>query len=92
MSEKSGVGTENGTLQEHEVVQLLDALCVKYGFCLPPRWKGRLSKNPPRTIRKFVDTVIRVEGLNPETLDSDLYTAMLRMVQDAFQRSASTRE
>jgi hypothetical protein len=34
-------------------------LCIKYGFCLSPLWRARLSKNPPQAVRKFTDTVFR---------------------------------
>ena len=47
------------------VSALLDELCVKYGFCLSPGAKRRLENCPPRTIERFIDVVITIEGLDP---------------------------
>src|SRR4051812_35951448 len=63
----------DGFISEREAWKLLEVLCVKYGFCLPPLWQARLEKNPPRSIDKFTDAVFHAEGLNPTTADSDLY-------------------
>jgi hypothetical protein len=54
-----------GFMSEREVRKLLDVLCVKYGFCLPPLWHARLQKNPPRSIDKYTDTVFRARGTQP---------------------------
>jgi hypothetical protein len=84
--------TDDGKLTEHEAEKLLDDLCVKYGFCLPPLWKARLMRNPPRSIDKFLDTVIRAEGLNPITVDTSMHKAMRQEVRSAFERSRPTNE
>jgi hypothetical protein len=44
-------------LAEAQAAQLLMDLCVKFGFCLPPKWNSRLSKNPPVTPERFARTV-----------------------------------
>ena len=67
---------------------LLDLLCTKYGFCLSPLWKARLTRNPPRSVQKFTDTIFRAEGLDPETADSALYKSVRAKVKAAFERSA----
>jgi hypothetical protein len=80
-----------GFISEREARKLLDVLCVKYGFCLPPLWHARLQKNPPRSIDKYTDTVFRAEGLNPTTADSDLYRRIQKEVRQAFERSAEAQ-
>jgi hypothetical protein len=67
-------------------------LCVKYGFCLPPLWHARLTRNPPRSIDRFIDTVIRAEGLDPITYDTAAYKDMREEVRLAFSRSKSSHE
>ena len=66
---------------------LLDVLCVKYGFCLSPLWRARLERNPPRSAGRFADTVFWAEGLNPETADRQLYKAVVAEVQRALDLS-----
>lgn len=78
---------DDGKLSEPEAQKLLELLCVKYGFCLPPLFHKRLKRNPPRSIDKFLDTVFRAEGLDPMTADSDMYKAMRKEVHLAFERS-----
>ncbi len=79
---------DDGRLSEPEAQRLLDVLCVKYGFCLPPLWRARLERNPPSSIDKFTDTVFRAEGLDPLTCDSSLYKTVREEVRLAFERSA----
>jgi hypothetical protein len=78
---------EDGTISEPEAQKLLNVLCIKYGFCLPPLWSARLERNPPRSIDKFLDTVFRAEGLDPITAESGMYKAMREEVRLAFERS-----
>ena len=78
---------DDGKLSEIEGRKLLDALCVKYGLCLPPLWQARLERNPPRSIDKFLDAVFRAEGLDPIAADSSLYKAIREEVRLAFERS-----
>ena len=72
-------------LSEKETAQLLDALCIKLGFCLGPRMNSRLAKNPPPSAEGFANAVYRTEGLDP-SLQSDLYKQVLNVVEVAFQR------
>ncbi len=74
-------------ISEAQAHVLLDTLCVKYGFSLPPLWWARLKKNPPRSVDRFTDTVFRAEGLDPMTADSDLYKAVRDAVRAAFAAS-----
>ena len=72
-------------LPEAVAAQLLLDLCLKHGFCLPPRLSSRISKNPPATIERFAQVVYRAEGLDPG-LESDLYKAVRTSVALAFER------
>jgi hypothetical protein len=59
---------------------LLDELCVKLGFCLPPDAKEALKANPPRDIDAFTDAVIRAEGMDPVLIDSGLRQSIRQIV------------
>jgi hypothetical protein len=81
---------DDGQLSVEEARGLLNVLCVKYGFCLPPLWSSRLEPNPPRSIDKYLDTVFRAEGLDRTTADSAMYKAMREEVRLAFDRSKAS--
>ena len=84
--------SDDGQLSQHEARKLLDVLCVKYGFCIPRLWQARLERNPPRSIDKFLDAVIRAEGLDPITYDGSAYKLMREEVRLAFERSKPAHE
>ena len=46
------------------VQRLLDDLCVKLGFCLPPAERQRLEEDPPANVDAFTDAVLAAEGLD----------------------------
>jgi hypothetical protein len=71
-----------------DVVRLLDDLCVKLGYCLPPDDKRRIVDNPPETIDAFTDAVVIAEGLDPVLMARDQRQAVRRMVADAFGEPA----
>jgi hypothetical protein len=48
---------------------LLDELCVRYGYCLPPDEQVALAKQPPLDADAFVDAVLVAEGLDPGLID-----------------------
>jgi hypothetical protein len=48
---------------ESEVQRLLDELCVKLGFCLPPEEARLLRRSPPTDVDGFTDAVFDAEGL-----------------------------
>jgi hypothetical protein len=60
---------EEITLSPGRVESLLYDLCVKYGYCLPPGANRRLINSPPKTIDRFLDVVITIEGLDPRACD-----------------------
>lgn len=70
-------------LSKVETSKLLDALCVKLGFCLPADERKRIEQARQRT-RTFTDAVFAGEGMNPELADQHLYRQVLAMVREAF--------
>ncbi len=49
-------------LEPHEVRAVLDRLCMRYGFCLPPMEIERLATSPPTDIDEFTETALAAEG------------------------------
>jgi hypothetical protein len=74
-------------LGEPEADRLLNDLCVKLGFCLPPADQLRITQHPPRDVRAFTDAVFLAEGLDVELADRHLYRQVRDMVAEAFERS-----
>jgi hypothetical protein len=68
------------------IEQLLNDLCVKLGFCLPPDDIARLVNETPPSVASFVDSVFVAEGLNPEIADRHLYRQVRDMVAETFRR------
>jgi len=52
-------------MSPRQVELLLQELCVKLGFCLPPKEIVRIEQNPETDIDAFTDDVIRSEGIDP---------------------------
>ncbi|WBC17223.1 hypothetical protein O7600_10485 [Micromonospora sp. WMMA1998] len=50
--------------RESDVRRLLDELCVKLGFCLPPEERRRLRESPPAGVDGFTDAVLAAEGMS----------------------------
>lgn len=74
-------------LNEKEVGDLLNRLCVRLGFCLPPEDIVRLRGDPPGEILAFADAVFAAEGLDPATADRHLYGQVRDMIADAFRQA-----
>ncbi|WP_344479399.1 hypothetical protein [Nonomuraea monospora] len=65
-----------------EVHWLLDELCVRHGFCLPPGKQQRLLEQAPfMTVDAFTDAVFIAEGMDPS-----LYKNLRRGVRETVQR------
>jgi hypothetical protein len=64
-----------------EVQRLLDDLCIKLGFCLPPNEQHRLRVSPPPDADSFADTVFEAEGMDPR-----LYKQLRRQVRDTIDQ------
>lgn len=67
-----------------DVTRLLDELCVRLGYCLPPEDRDRLIAGPPSSIDAFTDAVIEAEGLDPILMDTQRRQQVRRMVAAAF--------
>ena len=74
-------------LTASDVEVLLDRLCTKLGFCLPPEARIELRTNPPTDAIAFTDAVFLAEGLDPETVDRHLYRQVRDSVNFAFQNA-----
>ncbi len=72
------------TMSPLQIQRLLDQLCGRLGFCLPPEDQLRLRENPPEDARSFNDAVFVAEGLDPETADRHLYRLVRDLVARAF--------
>jgi hypothetical protein len=70
-------------LSYSEVAALLDDLCLRYGFCLPPREQERLKAEPPGDADGFTDAVFVAEGMDPWR-DLHLRRLVKRRVAQAF--------
>lgn len=46
-----------------DVQRLLNELCIKLGFCLPPNDIRRLCESPPGDVDSFTDAVFEAEGM-----------------------------
>jgi hypothetical protein len=49
------------TLSRKRVESLLDRLCVELGYCLKPESCEEIAGNPPRTVNKFANAVLKRE-------------------------------
>lgn len=70
-----------------QVRRLLDKLCSKQGFCLPPEAVEALANNPPEEVLAFTDEIFRGEGLDPFRADSAIYRGVRDVVAAAFHRA-----
>ena len=76
-------------LRAKRIEFLLDDLCTRHGFCLPPLDCRRLVENPPVHPDTFADEVYRAEGLDPSS-DRVLYRAVRATIAKAFPEVPST--
>lgn len=74
-------------LNEKEVGDLLNRLCVRLGSCLLPDDLVRLRDDPPGEVLAFTDAVFAAGGLDPTTADRHLYRQVRDMIADAFQQA-----
>lgn len=78
----------NARLDPSEVRAVLDRLCLKYGFCLPPIEIERLAASPPMGIDDFIEVVFAAEGFGFPKSDP-IYQGIREVVAQAFvDRSA----
>jgi len=71
-------------MSEKEVRDLLNKLCAKLGFCLPPDDVARIAEDPPSDVLAFTDVVFVAEGLDPSKMDRRLYRQVRDVISDAL--------
>lgn len=67
-----------------DVSRLLEELCVRLGYCLPPGAQEAIVANPPSSVDAFTDVVIRAEGLDPVLMDTRGRQQVREVVARAF--------
>jgi hypothetical protein len=70
---------------ESEVQRLLDELCVKLGFCLPPEEARLLRRSPPADVDSFTDAVFDAEGIG-DPRHTHLYDQVRTVVDQHMRR------
>jgi hypothetical protein len=87
-SRSSRVTKVKDTSQEATIKALLDDLCVRLGYCLPPDDQRRITSDPPQSADAFTDAVIEAEGFDPALMAAEQRQEVRRMVAAAFGESA----
>lgn len=80
-------GATTITAWEHgavDVARLLENLCVRLGYCLPPEAQQSLVAAPPQSIDAFTNAVIRAEGRDPILVDNHSWRQVRAIVAEAF--------
>jgi hypothetical protein len=67
-----------------DVRRLLNELCIKLGFCLPPDECRRLEESPPEGVDAFTDAVFEAEGIGDMS-----YPEIRRQVREVVARHMS---
>ncbi|MGK5672489.1 hypothetical protein ACSNOB_06555 [Micromonospora sp. URMC 106] len=70
--------------RKSDVQRLLDELCIKLGFCLPPEENRRLRESPPGEVDSFTDAVFKAEGMGDMS-----YTDLRRQVREVVGQHLS---
>jgi hypothetical protein len=66
---------------------LLDTLCVEWGFCIPPSDFDRIVARQRLTADEFAAEVLRAEGFNPE-YEKQWHRKIKRRFTDRFGEAA----
>ena len=77
---------DDGEWPERGVEELLQQLCVEFGFCLPQEARQAIKSAPPDTAEAFLTAVVAAEGLNPDTMARSLRNQMLARIRDRCPR------
>ena len=67
-----------------DVGQLLNDLCVRLGYCLPPDDQQRIISDPPTSVDAFTDAVVTAEGFDPVLMATEQRQQVRRMVAAEF--------
>jgi hypothetical protein len=70
-------------LSPEQTRAVLNELCVKLGYCLPPKDYEIVESNPPTDPLAFAELVVRLEGVGE--LDPEAFKPVLDIVLKAFQ-------
>ena len=57
----------NISAHEQKLLYLLDDLCLKWGFCLPPDKMATIIKSQIYDARQFAKEVLEAYGMDPDT-------------------------
>ena len=71
-------------LNSLEIEVLLGKLCIELGFCLSPEAHSQIVSLAPPDVGQFVAAVVSAEGLDPDTMDRELYRQVRTFVAKAF--------
>ncbi|WP_112699220.1 hypothetical protein [Micromonospora noduli] len=74
-----------------EVQRILEELCIKLGFCLPPEENLRLRESPPSDADSFTDAVFEAEGMG-DMSDTDLRRRVREVVGQHMTRWVGTAD
>jgi len=74
-------------LNHRQTAYLLEELCVKFGFCLPPEANERVLSETPADAESFARAVFAAEGVDPEPSHRRLYREVLDHIQAAYRRA-----
>ena len=74
-------------MNSSELTYLLDDLCSRHGFCLPPDRRASFLANPPDSVEGFVAEVIRAERLSASALDKTVLRDLHASVTAAFEKA-----
>lgn len=80
-------------LDQSQLTALLDELCVRLSFCLPPEAEIRILKSPPLDIGEFAKMVFAAEGLQEAEVTKHLRREVEATIAKHFEgaRIASGR-
>lgn len=67
-----------------DAARLLNDLCVRLGYCLPPEDQQRIIDDPPTSVDAFTDAVVAAEGFDPVLMATEQRQQVRRMVAAAF--------
>ncbi len=67
-----------------DAARLLEDLCVRLGYCLPPEDQQRIINDPPASVDGFTDAVVVAEGFDPDLMATEQRQQVHRLVAAAF--------
>ncbi|UQU66788.1 hypothetical protein COUCH_11190 [Couchioplanes caeruleus] len=72
---------------DSDVQRLLNELCIRLGFCLPPQSSRSLVESPPAGVDAFTDAVLEAEGMGDMSY-TDIRRQVREVVDDHMSRWA----